>query len=127
MGRKPNAVRSDLEKGQPQTKVKERDEAYKKYRNYIRSKAFKEVRKIVDERDGGKCMTCGRTRQNGVTLSTHHRCYEHLYEGGEAEANDCILLCNICHKAIHSSKKNYQWFSMKNPRNQTGNNVNNDE
>lgn len=117
MGRKPNTGRSDLEKGQPKTKAKERDEAYRKYQSYIRSKAFKEVRKIVYERDGGKCMICNRTRQNGVTLATHHRCYEHLYAGGETEANDCILLCNICHSAIHRAKKNYRWFSMKNPRN----------
>lgn len=114
MGAKPNKIRSDTKQ---KPKSVERDEAYKKYRNYIRSKQFKEVKKIVEERDGGECQVCGRTRQNGITLSCHHRSYRHLYAGGEEEAADCITLCSICHKAVHSAKKNYQWFSMKNPRN----------
>ena len=114
MGAKPNKIRSDV-KTKP--KSVERDEAYKKYKSYIRSKAFKEVKKAVEERDGGECQVCGRTRQNGVTLSCHHRTYRHLYEGIPNEVDDCITLCSICHKAIHSAKKNYLWFSMKNPRN----------
>lgn len=115
MGAKPQKIRSDTK-----TKAKsvERDEAYKKYRNYIRSKAFKEVKKAVEERDGGECQVCSRTRQNGVNLTCHHRVYRHLYEGIPSEVDDCITLCSICHKAIHSAKKNYEWFSMKNPRNQ---------
>lgn len=118
MGAKPQKARSDItEKSQP-SKAENRDKEYQKYRNYIRSKQFKEVKKAVEERDGHMCMCCGRTRQNGVTLSCHHREYRHLYEGGEAEANDCITLCSICHRSIHSAKKNFQWFSMKNPRNQ---------
>ena len=116
MGAKPNKIRSDT-KTKP--KSVERDEAYKKYRNYIRSKAFKEVKRIVEERDGGECQVCGRTRQNGVTISCHHRQYRHLYAGGEVEAADCITLCSICHKAIHSARKNYEWFSMNNERNKS--------
>ena len=121
MGAKPQKIRSDV-KTKP--KSVERDEAYKKYRNYIRSKAFKEVKRICEERDGGMCQVCGRTRQNGVNLNCHHRQYLHLYCGGEEEAKDCITVCSICHKAIHSAKKNYEWFSMKNPRNNKDENGN---
>ena len=117
MGVAPKKTRSDITpKSQP--KSKQRNEEYLRYQRYIRSKQFKEVKKIVEERDGGECQVCGRTRQNGISLSCHHRVYRHLYEGGEAEAGDCITLCSICHRAIHSARKNYQWFSMKNPRNQ---------
>ena len=127
MGAKPKKVRSDItEKSQP-SKAKQRNEEYLKYQRYIRSKAFKEVKRIAEERDGHKCVVCGRTRQNGINLTCHHSQYRHLYEGGETEAADCVTLCSICHRAIHAAKKNYEWFSMKNPRNQTENNVNNDE
>ncbi len=118
---KKQPIRSDLSKKAQPSKAKERNEEYLKYKKYLKSKEFKEVKKIVFERDGGKCMVCGRTRQDGVTLNTHHRCYKHLYEGGQIEANDCILCCSICHKAIHSSKKNYTWFSINNERNKPDN------
>ena len=78
MGRKPNTERSDITpKSQPQ-KAKERNEEYIKYRNYIRSKKFREVKKIVWERDNGECQFCGRKQRDGVTLSVHHKCYRHL-------------------------------------------------
>jgi len=115
LGRKPNAVRSDLEKGQPQTKARERNEEYLRYKKYIRSKAFKAVKQAVEERDGHKCMTCGRTRSDGAKLTCHHRVYDHLFEGGESEVADCITLCQYCHKGIHSIRSNYQRFRNKKP------------
>lgn len=118
MGVSPKKTRSDITPKSQPSKAKERNEEYLKYQRYIRSKAFKEVKKYCEERDGGMCQVCGRTRQNGVTLTCHHRQYRHLYEGIPTEAEDCITLCSICHRAIHSAKKNYEWFSMKNPRNQ---------
>ena len=118
MGAKKEKIRSDItEKSQPKTKVKERNEEYIRYRNYIRSKQFKEVKKLVWERDGGCCQFCGRKQSDGVTLSVHHRNYSHLFQGGEAEANDCILICSREHKALHSMKCNYRWCSRNNPRN----------
>ena len=113
MGRKPNTQRSDItDKSQP-NKTKERNEEYNRYKRYIRSKQFKEVKAIVAERDGHKCMTCGRTASEGAQLCCHHRSYEHLYAGGEVEAEDCILLCRYCHKGIHSVRSNYQRFKKK--------------
>lgn len=119
MGKKPNPTRSDLtEKAQP-SKSKERDEAYIRYRNYLRSKQFKEVKKLVDEKCGGKCVFCGRSRSDGVTLSVHHVTYRNLFKGGQEEADDCILICSREHKLLHSMKCNYKWFSRSNPRNNT--------
>ena len=121
MGRKPNSPRSDLENGQPKTKAKQRDEEYIRYRNYIRSKKFGEVKKIVWERDGGRCQFCDRKQSDGVTLSVHHRNYSHLFMGGAAEAADCILICSREHKLLHSMKCNYRWFSRNNERNKINN------
>lgn len=117
MGVKKNTQRSDITPKSQPSKAKERNEEYIRYRNYIRSKKFKEVKKIVWERDNGECQFCARKQSDGVTLSVHHRCYKHLYEGGQAEADDCILICSREHKALHSMKCNYKWFSRDNPRN----------
>lgn len=110
-------IRSDLSKKAQPSKAPQKNQEYLQYKKYLKSKEFKNVKKLAEERDGHKCMVCGRTRKDGINLTCHHRVYAHLYEGGEIEANDCITLCSICHKAIHSSKKNYQWFSRNNERN----------
>lgn len=117
MGRKPNTGRSDITPKSQPSKAKQRNEEYLRYRAYIRSKKFGEVKKIVWERDGGRCQFCDRKQSDGVTLSVHHRNYSHLFQGGEAEANDCILICSREHKLLHSMKCNYRWFSRNNIRN----------
>lgn len=117
MGRKPNKERSDLTPKSQPSKAKQRDEEYLKYQRYLRSKQFKEVKKLVWDRDEGTCQFCGRKQSDGVTLSVHHRNYSHLFEGGEAEAKDCILICSREHKMLHSMKCNYRWFSRNNERN----------
>ena len=111
MGAKPKKERSDITPKSQPSKSKERNEEYIKYRSWIRSKAFKEnVKRVVEERDGHKCMTCGRTRAEGVQLCCHHRTYEHLFAGDQTEVDDCITLCKYCHKGIHSIRSNYQRF-----------------
>lgn len=129
MGAKPQKQRSDITPKSQPSKAKQRNEEYLRYRAYIRSKQFKDVKKLVWERDGGCCQFCGRKQSDGVTLSVHHRNYSHLFQGGEAEAADCILICSREHKMLHSMKCNYRWFSKDNERNkpEEGNNVNNDE
>lgn len=117
MGVSPKKTRSDITPKSQPSKAKQRNEEYLKYKNYLRSKKFKEVKKLVWERDNGECQFCGRKQSDGVTLSVHHKCYRHLYEGGDVEANDCILICSREHKLLHSMKCNYKWFSRNNPRN----------
>ena len=99
---------------QKKTKRKEKSEAELKYQRYIRSKAFDKVRQAVKERDK-VCQCCGRTEDDIVNdpkicFTTHHRTYGHLFENGEQEIADCILLCSVCHRAIHSAKKNIRRF-----------------
>ena len=121
MGAKPKKERSDITPKSQPSKAKQRNEEYLKYQRYIRSKQFKEVKKIVEERDGGRCQFCDRSRADGVTLSVHHKTYKHLFQGGELEANDCILICSREHKLLHSMKCNYNWFSRNHIRNQVEN------
>lgn len=111
MGAKPNKTRSDTKE---KSKARQRNEEYLRYRSYIRSKAFKvNVKQVVEERDGHKCMTCGRTRSEGAHLTCHHRTYEHLFANDESEVADCITLCQYCHKGVHSIRSNYQRFKKK--------------
>lgn len=117
-----NKPRSDT--NQP-PKKKQRSEAYLNYQRYIRSKKFKAVREAVLERDGHRCQFCNRTAEE-TQLCCHHRTYEHLFEGGEAEIADCITLCSTDHKALHSVKRNYKQFSKKTPKNSTADNGQND-
>lgn len=94
-------------------KKKERSDEYKKYQSYIRSKDFRKIREAVRKRDK-VCQCCGRGEKDiegtKITLTTHHRTYEHLYENGDLETADCILLCSVCHRAIHTAKSNLGRF-----------------
>lgn len=96
-------------------KEKEKSEAYKKYQSYIRTKKFDVVRQAVKERDE-VCQCCGRTQEDivndqKITFNCHHRSYAHLFQSDEEEIGDCILLCSVCHRAIHAAKKNLRRFS----------------
>lgn len=95
---------------------KQKSEEYLKYQKYIRSKEFQKVREIVIERDRC-CQFCGRTAEElegtKLVFSVHHRSYDHLYEGGELEASDCILCDSGCHRYLHMCPSNRQRFKIK--------------
>lgn len=107
-----NKNKNDIPK---KPKRKEKSEEYHHYQRYIKSKEFDVVRKAVRERDK-VCQCCGRTQEevdadDKVTFSTHHRSYAHLFQADEEEIGDCILLCSVCHRAIHAAKKNLRRFA----------------
>ena len=111
---KKEITRSDTSEKAVKPKSKQRSEEYLKYQKYIRSKDFAVVKEIVKERDK-VCQTCGRTQEEidaspKLSFNVHHRTYEHLFEGGDVEAADCILLCSCCHRGIHSVKSNFTRF-----------------
>lgn len=96
---------------------KKRSKEYLEYQKYIRSKDFDEVKEIVKERDKF-CQCCGRTLEEienskSLHFNVHHRSYKNLFKGGQEEASDCILLCSVCHKAIHSAKSNLRRFKRE--------------
>jgi 5-methylcytosine-specific restriction endonuclease McrA len=103
-----NIQSSNIKKPRKKPKAIQRDEEYLKYRKYIKSKEFKEIKGIVEERDGGKCCACNSTRDER-TLTCHHKTYEHLYNERE-HLEDLITLCNVCHRAIHNAVSNYKRF-----------------
>lgn len=110
---KKQVTRSDTK--QP-TKISNRQKPeYKLYQKYLKSDKFKEVKTIVHRRDGEKCVCCGRNASDKVTMQVHHVEYTHLGCGGEIEANDCILLCNICHSAISRARGNLNRWTDKSP------------
>lgn len=108
---KKQPIRSDLSKKAQPSKANKQKPEYKLYQKYLRSDKFKEVKTIVHTRDNERCVCCGRE----TDLQVHHITYQHLGCGGEIEANDCILMCKICHSAISRAKGNLNKWSDKSP------------
>lgn len=99
------------------TKMAKKETIEKKklfHKEYIKTLEFEEVRKAVLERDGYRCVCCGRTEK----LVCHHTNYKHLGLHNQKEIDDCVTLCNHCHTmGIHKNPANIHWFSVEHPRN----------
>lgn len=92
---------------------KEREEAYKKYKKYLRSKEWKEVCEyLFTNVYKKKCYCCGREDgEDGCTIALHHSDYSKLYN--EKENPECLIpLCNICHYTIHRARSNWKRFKL---------------
>ena len=63
-----------------------------------------ETYKKVYERDKGICQLCG-TSQN---LQLHHIVYRSENKQLINEPTNCIMLCNNCHRLVHSNKHLWQ-------------------
>lgn len=83
-------------------------DGYDKYKAYLKSDAWKELKTIVLDRDHHRCRCCNRTEEE-VTLSVHHNNYSHLFDEQE-HLDDLITLCKYCHSGIHRVKSNIQRF-----------------
>jgi uncharacterized protein YdcH (DUF465 family) len=74
------------------------------YETYLHSSKWKNIRKLVLERDGNKCTECDETRN----LHIHHKTYENIFNE-ENHLEDLITLCESCHEKKHPDKiKNSQ-------------------
>lgn len=81
---------------------------YKKYKpikkvSKKRVCVTKETYNIVLERDKGVCRLCGN---NNIEL--HHIYYRSERKDLINDPDNCIMLCNKCHRLAHSNKKKYQ-------------------
>lgn len=83
------------------------------HKKYIKTKKFEKVKQAVFERDGHKCVICGRTD----SLVCHHTNYRHLGQGNQAEIDDCVTICQLEHVCLHRQAFNMNWYSVAHPRN----------
>ena len=70
-----------------------------KKRVVVSKKTYDEVYK----RDNGCCRFCGK-----LNIELHHIYYRSERKDLIDEPSNCIMLCNGCHKLVHSNKKKYQ-------------------
>jgi len=92
---KPKPKRKVIKK--PKTKaVIENHAKGLSYHDFLQSPYWKQVRRTVLERDGRKCIACGKT----YGLSVHHMSYKH--HGREhLFLEDLATVCKDCHKIMH--------------------------
>lgn len=77
-----------------ENREEEREEYREEYYNYLRSKEWKIKRQHVLIRDKYICQDCGET-----ATQVQHITYANLHT--KYEENDCIYLCENCHKLRH--------------------------
>lgn len=91
---------------------KELPDGYDKYKAYIKSPEWEEVRKVVLERFDYHCACCGR-KIDETELYIHHNSYEYLYH--ELNHLDCVIpVCKTDHCCLHRNKAN--WCRFKRPK-----------
>ena len=66
----------------------------REYRDFMKGKSWKRLRKLVLDRDNYTCRRCGDQNTHHV----HHRTYERF---GQERLEDLITLCQDCHGAEH--------------------------
>ncbi len=74
---------------------KEKWEEISKFREYISSKEWKELKEERLKKDNYKCVLC----KSQERLTCHHLTYKRIFK---EEINDLISLCKKCHSRIHS-------------------------
>jgi len=69
-----------------------------KYREYLKSKEWSEIRNDIYQIRGKKCECCGSVND----LHVHHLHYKNIFK---EEPEDLVLLCADCHNEEHGYKK----------------------
>lgn len=75
----------------------EGDPEWMTYPEYLETDEWREYRQGVLDRQNRECATCERDATH-----THHRTYKNI--GWEAD-NDCVGLCQECHKKMHGRRR----------------------
>lgn len=110
-----NSINSENKCREYKTKNEE-NSLYKKKKSTLKGKSpvkggknkkvtvTKEIYNFVIERDKYCCRLCGST--NWIQL--HHILYRSQRKDLINAINNCIMLCDDCHKLVHSNKKRWQ-------------------
>jgi 5-methylcytosine-specific restriction endonuclease McrA len=69
------------------------------YENFLKTSYWRNVRKLVLDRDGHKCTKCNSEE----ILHIHHLTYKNHFNELE-HLEDLITLCKKCHRALHKKK-----------------------
>jgi len=69
----------------------------KKYKKYLLSKEWNDIKIDLFEFRGKKCERCGSTNQ----IQVHHLTYKNVFN---EEPEDLEILCKVCHKEEHNIK-----------------------
>ena len=69
-----------------------------RYRQYLRSDHWRQLRRRILARDGYTCTDCGSREK----LQVHHLCYRPVLE--DALDADLATLCQECHKKVHGRR-----------------------
>jgi 5-methylcytosine-specific restriction endonuclease McrA len=84
-------------------------ENYNKYREYLQSSEWANIKIDLIHNRGNKCESCGKIGY----VQVHHLTYDRLFN---EEPSDLVLLCAGCHKAEHGivTKEMIAEFQRKN-------------
>lgn len=69
--------------------------------NLYANEEWAAFREKVIQLDSESCVTCGRTRSDGVVLQVHHKRYICGKKPWEYDPADCETLCKGCHAREH--------------------------
>ncbi|MGL5749650.1 MAG: HNH endonuclease, partial [Paraclostridium sp.] len=67
-----------------------------KYKEYLKSDKWSEIRKIILSRDNNKCVKCSSSKN----LQVHHSTYDNIFNE-ENNLDDLVTLCKTCHNVEH--------------------------
>lgn len=96
---------NSLNKSKCRSRFDGMDSYSKEYKDYLQTEKWKEFRSVILEFWEYKCSLCMSQRN----LEVHHRTYVRL---GIEKINDCICLCNDCHKRHHRKLKQKEAISF---------------
>lgn len=77
-----------------------------KYKRYLNSAKWRDIRQKVIARDKSTCQKCGKKAKVGGLqhFDVHHKNYKYIFR--EEEKLSCLtLLCRSCHTEVEKSKK----------------------
>lgn len=82
----------------------EQTKTTKNKKNRKKLTVTKETYNFVIERDNYSCRLCGSNNW----LQLHHILYRSQRKDLINDVNNCIMLCEECHRLVHSNKKKWQ-------------------